>query len=132
MSLSGWKILAYNGSGGALYSTTNLSGTIPNQQNGYGTLWFAVTGLQNGAPDGIALVNSSGTVVKFLSYEGSFAATGGAASGLTSTDIGVDEAGSVSNGSLQLQGTGNAYTSFTWSGEITHTRGLKNTGQTFQ
>jgi hypothetical protein len=31
-----------------------LSGVIPNQLNGYGTLSVAIPGLQNGSPDGIA------------------------------------------------------------------------------
>ena len=42
---------------------------------------------------GIALVNASGVVVEFLSYEGTFTAVGGAANGMTSTDIGVSQAG---------------------------------------
>ena len=53
-------------------------------------------GLQNGSPDGIALVNGT-TVVQFLSYEGIFTAlnspTGTPAAGLESTDIDVAEAG---------------------------------------
>ena len=39
----------------------------------------------------VALVDDGGTVVMFISYEGSFTATDGPASGLTSTDIGVNE-----------------------------------------
>ena len=31
--LSGWSIVLYNGSGGAPYTTTSLSGTLPDQQN---------------------------------------------------------------------------------------------------
>ena len=52
-----------------------------------------VNGIQNGAPDGVAL-SQNGTLVEFLSYEGSFAATNGSAAGTTSTDIGVAETGS--------------------------------------
>jgi outer membrane protein assembly factor BamB len=63
--------------------------------------------LQNGAPDAIALVNAANQVVQFLSYEGSFAATNGPASGLTSTDIGVSQSGTEAAGlTLQLGGTG--------------------------
>jgi hypothetical protein len=43
---------------------------IPNQLNGYGTLSVAIPGLQNGAPDGLALVDASNKVIQFLSYEG--------------------------------------------------------------
>lgn len=130
LSLAGWSVVAYNGSDGASYASINLTGTIPNKQNGYGVIWFKLAGLQNGAPDGIALVSNTGVVIQFLSYEGSFTATNGPAAGLTSTDIGVSEGGALSNRSLQLQGTGNAYADFTWSGEIAHTRGNVNTGQT--
>ncbi len=130
-SLVGWSLVAYNGSGGASYSTTNLSGSFTNQQGGYGTKWFAISGLQNDM-DGVALVNASGVVVQFLSYEGSFTATSGPANGMVSTNIGVSEGGTVTKKSLQLQGTGHAYSAFTWSGEINQTRGSKNTGQTFQ
>ncbi len=78
------------------------------QQNGYGTLFFAIAGLQNGAPDGIALVKPDNSVVLFLSYEGSFTATDGPAIGLTSTDIGVLEAGTEALGlSLQLSAVRN-------------------------
>ena len=97
--LTGWTIVAYNGNGGAPYGTTNLSGTIPDQQAGYGTLFFTIAGLQNGAPDGIALVNGGAAAVQFLSYEGSFVAVGGAANGTTSVDIGVAEAGTAPVGS---------------------------------
>jgi hypothetical protein len=87
--LSGWRVILYNGSSGASYGTETLSGAIPDQCGGYGTLVAAVDGVQNGGPDGIALVDSNDNVVQFLSYEGTFAATGGPASGLTSTDLGV-------------------------------------------
>src|SRR5215813_13641605 len=60
-NLSGWSIVLYNGSGGAAYDTKALSGTIPNQQAGFGTLHFTypVNGIQNGSPDGMALVNGA-------------------------------------------------------------------------
>src|SRR5690606_1016541 len=59
--LTGWSIVLYNGSGGAVYDTDALSGIIPNQQGGYGTvvLTYPANGIQNGAPDGIALVNGT-------------------------------------------------------------------------
>lgn len=133
MDLTGWKLVAYNGSGGGQYATVNMSGTIPNQQNGYGTRSFAISGLQNGAPDGVALIDSGGAVVQFLSYEGSFTATDGPAAGYGSTNIGVVESESTSVGhSLRLSGTGNEYSDFTWQPPAAHTSGNKNTGQTFQ
>src|SRR6185295_22499 len=103
-NLTGWSLVLYNGAGGAPYDTKALSGIIPNQQAGFGTLHFTypVNGIQNGSPDGMALVNGA-TVVQFLSYEGTFAATDGPANGMTSVDIGVAENGTEPVGrSLRL------------------------------
>ncbi len=132
--LAGWSIVLYNGAGGAVYDTDALTGVIPNQCNGFGTivLSYPANGIQNGAPDGIALVNPSNLAVQFLSYEGSFTAVGGAANGMTSTDIGVLEAGSDPVGnSLRLSGTGQFYEDFTWNAPAASTFGACNTGQTF-
>ena len=96
--LTGWRIVLYNGSNGAVYEPTRtLAGTIPNQCDGRGVVVvdYPVNGLQNGSPDGMALVDASDAVVEFLSYEGSFAAVGGPASGMTSTDIGAAEGAST-------------------------------------
>jgi hypothetical protein len=131
--MTGWSIVLYDGSGGAPYDTDALSGVIPNQQNGMGTvvLSYPVNGIQNGAPDGIALVNGT-TVVQFLSYEGAFTAVGGPANGMTSTNIGVSETGSEPLGqSLQLQGAGFAYESFTWAAPASSTFGAVNANQAF-
>ena len=131
--LSGWSIVLYNGAGGAPYDTDALSGIIPNQQAGFGTisLSYPSNGIQNGSPDAIALVNGT-TVVQFLSYEGSFTAVGGPANGMTSTDIGVSEDGSEALGqSLRLSGTGQVYEDFTWSAPATASFGAINTGQNF-
>ncbi|HKQ46479.1 MAG TPA: endonuclease [Phycisphaerae bacterium] len=131
-SLSGWRLIGYNGSGGATYATVSLSGTIPDQQDCLGTLGFAFTGLQNGSPDGIALVDAANAVVQFLSYEGSFTATDGPASGMLSVDVGVSESSTSTVGhSLQLAGTGKQYADFTWQPSQANTQGQPNTGQTF-
>lgn len=132
--LTGWSLVLYNGSGGAPYTTTNLSGLLPDQGNGYGTLAlsYPVNGIQNGAPDGVALVNNTGTAVQFLSYEGTFTAVGGPANGQTSTDLGVGETGSEALGlSLQLGGSGVFYEDFTWRAPAAHTSGTINNNQTF-
>ena len=133
LNLSGWNIVAYNGGNGQSYKTTALSGTIPDQDNGFGTLAFAISGLQNGAPDGLALVDDGGTVIQFLSYEGSFDANNGPADGMTSTNIGVSESGSTAVGdSLRLSGTnGCEYADFTWQSPAAETEGSVNTGQSF-
>ncbi len=129
--LAGWQIVPYNGANGQTYTPTiNLTGTIPNQQNGFGTLSFALAGLQNGPADGIALVNGA-TVVQFLSYEGQFTAINGPAAGMTSVDIGVSEPDSTPVGhSLQLSGAGCMYEDFTWNAPAANTFGNINAGQT--
>ena len=130
--LAGWSIALYNGNGGAAYNTINLSGVIPNQAAGCGTVSFAQAGIQNGSPDGLALVDATNNVVQFLSYEGSFTAVGGVADGMTSVDIGVAEASSTPSGqSLQLTGSGSMYEDFTWVGPAADSFALPNTGQTF-
>ena len=133
-NLSGWSLALYNGSSTQLnvYNTISLSGIIPNQQNGFGTLAFFQAGIQNGSPDGLALVNDSNVVIQFLSYEGSFAAASGPAAGLTSMDIGVSEPSNTAIGnSLQLRGTGNVFADFAWATSAANTFGSINTGQTF-
>ena len=132
-NLSGWSLVLYNGNGGGVYDTDPLSGTIPDQSAGFGTVvvTYPVNGIQNGSPDGVALVDGA-TVVQFLSYEGTFTATDGPASGTTSTNIGVSESSSTPVGaSLQLTGTGTVYEDFTWASPAANTFGSVNTGQTF-
>ncbi len=132
-NLTGWSLVGYNGTGGAQYATIHLSGVVPSQQGGYGTLSFLFANLQNGAPDGIALVNPQGVVVEFLAYEGTFAAVDGPASGMTATAIPTAESGTTPIGfSLQRQGTGHVGAAFAWSAEISATPGQVNTGQTLQ
>lgn len=131
-SLSGWTIAAYNGNNGAVYKTISLSGVVPNQSSGFGTLAFSTSGLQNGSADGFALVNQSGTVIQFLSYEGQLTATNGPASGQTSVDIGVSETTSTPVGySLQLSGSGKTYSDFSWTAAKQNTQGDVNTNQVF-
>ena len=129
-SLAGWTIVRYNGNGGGAYGTTALSGTIPDQQGGYGTVWVPISGLQNGSPDGVALVDGSGAVVQFLSYEGAFTASDGAASGQASTDIGVAETSTSTVGwSLQVGGTGTEAGDFAWETAQAATPGAPNANQ---
>jgi predicted extracellular nuclease len=92
----GWKVFLYNGNGGVVYNAAvrqplpSVTGPAVAVIEGFP----ASDGIQNGSPDGLALVRPDGTVAEFLSYEGVFAATAGPANGMTSTDIGVSEAGS--------------------------------------
>lgn len=139
--LSGWSLVLYNGNPTqrTAYNTLNLSGVIANQDSGFGTVSFGYpsNGIQNGntsgtEPDGIALVNASGAVVQFLSYEGSFTAVGGPADGLTSTDIGIFQTGTEPVGSsLHLIGAGDSYDDFTWTATSDDSPGAVNAGQGF-
>jgi DNA/RNA endonuclease G (NUC1) len=124
-SLNGWSIVLYNGvsTSRASYDTKTLSGTIPATCDTRGVVvqTYPSNGIQNGDPDGIALVDASGAVVEFLSYEGSFTAANGPAVGMTSVDIGAREAGTEIIG-LSLQRT----STDTWTGPVTSTFGVCN------
>jgi DNA/RNA endonuclease G (NUC1) len=110
--VTGWKIQLYNGANGAAYTPImTLAGTIPDTPDcgdrGVKVTNYGLNGLQNGNPDGLALVNAAGHVVEFLSYGGSFTAVGGPADGMTSVNLPVQESGSTPVGhSLQRRGTG--------------------------
>src|SRR5688572_12712177 len=95
------------------------------------TVAYAANGIQNGANDAIALVNGSGQLVQFLSYEGAVTGSNGPAAGRTSANLAVAENESPSNTSLQLGGTGNTYSQFTWRASATQTFGACNQAQTF-
>jgi len=131
--LTGWKIVLYNGSNGATYGERLLNGTIADQQNGFGTVSFGypVNGLQNGAPDGLALVDPTGAVVQFLSYEGVITATNGPAAGMTSIDVGVSEPGNAEGTSIGLTGSGDEAGDFIWTLNSDDTPGGANNGQSF-
>lgn len=132
--LSGISLVLYNGSATQLkpYGTEDLTGIIPNKQDGFGTVSFAIAGIQNGGPDGFALVDTNGSVIQFLTYEGTFTAAEGPAQGMTSISIGVEESGSTPIGhSLQLIGTGSKSEDFTWQAPSADSFGDVNEGQTF-
>jgi endonuclease I/fibronectin type 3 domain-containing protein len=130
--ISGWTIEAYNGGNGTVYDTVSLSGIIVDQEGCMGTIAVDYAGLQNGSPDGLALVDATGNVLDFISYEGSFTATTGSANGMTSSDIGTSESSSANKrNSLQLGGTGSISTDFSWQSPIRSTKGSINTNQTF-
>ena len=118
--LGGWSIILYNGNGGGVYNTIDLSGSVDDEGTGFGAVEFQLptNGLQNGSPDGIALIDPDGMVIEFLSYEGAFTASDGTASGQTSVDIGVQESsGTPVGSSLQRTGAPNSLTDTApWAG----------------
>jgi len=137
INLSDYTIYIYEGDTGNVDSgkTKALSGTLPNEDNSnYGALWFSMTGDMEQGPEGIALVkNTPEEVLYFISYEGSFEANDGPASGLTSENVVVTESGSDPDDySLQLKGNGSSYEDFTWSEPSLRSPGLINTGQSMK
>ncbi len=133
-TLSNFTITLYNGNGGAVYGTHTLDTFTTGVVVDNFTIYYKlIAGIQNGSPDGIA-IDYQGTLIpdQFLSYEGTFEAVDGPASGVTSTDIGVVEGSTTAIGeSLQLLGTGAVYSDFIWQEPATETPGVLNSGQTF-
>jgi hypothetical protein len=131
LDLAGWQAVTYNGNGGGVTAALGLSGVLTDDGSGFGFRFFPRVGLQNGPADALALVDPGGVVVEFLSYEGVVSATGGAADGMLSSDIGVSEGSSVPTGySLQRQGNGSQGSDFTWTSPGPNTQGTVNMGQT--
>ncbi len=128
LDLSGYTVYAYNGFNQSVYASLELSGVIDGEGCGLGALWFDLAGVQNGSPDGLALVDPDTNVLQFISYEGTMTAADGPASGLTSVELPVAEPG-ASNQTLQLTGYGDSYGEFAWAGPTNGTRGALNGGQ---
>jgi predicted extracellular nuclease len=100
VDLKGLTLVLYNGNGGGVYDTRPVSRPATGQNAA--TTPYPSNGIQNGDPDGVALIAPSGAVIEFLSYEGTFTAVGGPADGMRSVSIGVREAGTEPAGqSLQ-------------------------------
>lgn len=137
-NLSTYRIYLYNGSAptSAVFYDNDLLPAGSNVACG-GTVKIAVlsypsNGIQNGTNDGFALVNGSGTVLQFISYEGAVTASNGPALGRTSVNLSVSESATTAAGtSLQLGGTGTGSSSFTWRSSATQTMGACNNSQSF-
>ena len=129
--LTNYALVFYDGNNGKVDGATNwLTGTLDDEQCGYGAAWFAHVGIEN-ETEGIALVKGS-NVVQFLSYEGVFTASNGPAVGMTSVDIGVRETAVTVGYSLQLTGTGTSYSAFAWTNARPHSRATLNAGQAIE
>lgn len=134
--LSAVSLVLYNGNGGTTYGVTHTLDTFTagaTTSSGYRIFSKAISGLQNEL-DGMAVV-VNGSVLHFISYEGSFVATNGPANGMSSTDIGADQdpAPAVNVSSIGLTGTAGDASGFTWIQfpAEPQTPGQPNTGQTF-
>ena len=137
-SLAGFRLHLYNGSSNPTAATVYDDDPVPagnlvacGGKARIAVVAYPANGLQNGAADGIALVDPNGQVVQFLSYEGAITASDGPAAGLTSSNLPVSEAASAAIGtSLQLSGSGAVAADFTWAASSTQTSGTCNSGQT--
>jgi hypothetical protein len=71
--LDGYSVYYYDGlvGGVGVYHVTNLTGVIPDQTDGYGTLWFGnylTNVIQNGNADGFALVYGATQVLQLRGH----------------------------------------------------------------
>lgn len=124
-SSAGLSVVLYNGSTGLAYDTDPLPAvTAPAEAPAVAVVTYSGT-LQNGSPDGVALV-SNGAVLEFLSYEGAFAAVDGPAAGTTSTDIGVAETGSEPVGLSLSRSYDPVADALVWSARAAATPGTVN------
>ena len=135
-SLANLSLVAYNGSNGATVGSPHTLDTFTAGQittSGYRLFYKMIVGLQNES-EGFAVL-AGNTVLRFISYEGSFIATNGPALGMTATNIGVTQngTGTIGQSALGLTGTGGLATDFTWTllSGLPHSPGLPNQGQTF-
>lgn len=134
-TLSELSVVLYNGSGGSVYGIHPLDGFQPGRVTPSGHRFYSksIPGIQNGSPDGIAIVRG-GEVLHFLSYEGQFVATDGPAQGLSSAGISAQQDSPVpppGSGSIGLTGSGGVASDFSWTRfPGPYTRGEPNAGQT--
>ena len=136
-SLSGYRLYLYNGTGATTAATFYDNDLVPagslvacGATVRVATVAYPVNGIQNGVNDGFALVNASGQLVQFLSYEGAITASNGPAAGRTSVNLPVSETNSTAPGtSLQLGGTATGSAGFTWRASATQKFNACNNGQ---
>ena len=131
LNLLGWSLHFYNGRDGTVSQIYNFTDWLFNDEvNGFGFAAVYIPGIQNGSPDGIVLADAQSNIIQFLSYEGSFSANTGIASGLISTNIKVFESSKTpSSFSLQLTGQGREYNDFSWAEAQQNTFGSVNVAQ---
>ena len=125
------EVVRYEGGGsssGTVDGSIAGTGLTKGATQGDFTLYYwEPSALENGGSgqsttaDGLALcyngtLVTSGGVAQLLSYENTFTASAGCASGTTSTDVGVSQGGfTVAGSSLGLAGNGDDYSDFAWT-----------------
>lgn len=130
--LAAVRLVLYNGGDGRTYGMAHSLSTFDRGETVDGMTFYSkvISGIQNGAPDGMSL-DVGGEVVHLLSYEGSFLAANGPAVGLFAWDIGVSQSELTPPGSsLGLIGAGTGPSDLLWSVLSEATPGRLNLGQT--
>lgn len=131
-NLDGWQVIVYD-ENAVQTGTYPLTGLIPSNGGGCNGI-VEVDGavLNVTAGSGIAIVNNTLEVEQYLTFEQATTAqagTGSPIAGLTSQFIPIADS-EEENISLQLEGSGLSYLSFTWTNQSS-TLGEANGGQTF-
>ena len=119
--LSQYTVSLYNGSDGLTYFTETLDNLTRTCDASNCYYVWEPSNIQNGANDGIALSGLTG-LIELLSYEGTFTANNGIASGVLSVDVGISESSSANvNGSIERSAAGS------WSlSASANTKGAEN------
>jgi uncharacterized protein len=120
---SGWTIVLYNGSNSAAYRTTPLGALTA---DGVAVADYPANTVQNGSPDGIALVDPSGALVEFISYEGPMTGIGGPAGGVAGTEVPVSETNSTPPGHSLARVYDTETGTYSWTGPAPATKGVPN------
>jgi hypothetical protein len=121
--LTGYEIILYNGFNGLLYNRTKLSSYQPTstvRNVNYTVIPYKQIA---NSVEGVALISPNGTVVEFLSYEGTFIARNGPANQTRSVNIRVSESSNCTKKGLSLQ---KCVGSTKWVGPINNTMGKPN------
>jgi hypothetical protein len=126
-----FSVSLYNGGDGKVYDSETVNNFTFGSTNKEFSLytWFPAS-LQNG-PDGFS-INYKDEAILLLSYEGSFTATDGSATGMVSSDIGIEQSSTKTliGYSLQLASSGNRYAHFQWF-DLKASPGIINIHQNF-
>lgn len=132
LNINNVSIDLYRSNGTVYDSEMGSSFTLGSTVNGISFYSVAISPIQNGPSNGIA-IGFNGILVsgQFLSYEGTLTATAGLANGMMSADIGVEESNTTTpvGASLGLIGAGNTYGDFTWASFAANSKGMVNAGQ---
>jgi len=122
----GWSVVLYNGGTGSTHGKAYGTQALPTVTGRHVAVLEVV--VQNGNPDGLALVDGDGDVREFLSYGGEFTATDGPAVGLKSANIGVSESATTPVGSSLSRVYDPATDRLVWSGPAKASAGALNDG----